>query len=126
PVELDPKWESLEALIESATAEVLDPVTEPPAPLPVPAPLFEDPVDDPLEGATEEAFSVDDTVQSDPALPDRLPRAITLPRAQRWSPKSNGTPTPPPPPPIEPTPSEDTPLSDEIRRQVRERLEAHV
>jgi CheY-like chemotaxis protein len=134
--EPDSNWENLEALFDASAQEALDPVTEPPRPLPAriearwsePRPaLFDvdDDVEEPLEGATEEAFSYDtsDAFQSDPALAEQqVPRAMTLPREPRWEPKL----PPPPPPDSMNDSSDDTPLSDELRRQVRERLEAHV
>jgi CheY-like chemotaxis protein len=102
-------------LANVSNIDALDPVTEPPPPTnppPVPSALDEE-VDDseleePLDGVTEEAFSMADVFQSDPGLPDeRKPSALSLPRESKW-PKREGE------------------MSDDIRRQVRERLEAHV
>ncbi len=112
---------------------------------PSPSILFpedeDDGVEDPLEGATEEAFSTDDvlaqpsidevgdTFESDPALPEpslRLKRGVlargtSLPRSPRWTPKAQA-----PEPPLDGANGSSPPLSEALRRQVRERLEAHV
>jgi tetratricopeptide (TPR) repeat protein len=133
--ESSPNWDNLEALIDASTEEALDDVTEPPVPLISIDRIdridrFEvfadDSVVEPLEGATQEAFSmpedelahpsldeVADTFESDPALP----RTPALPRrAPRVTSEER-----------EPDTDESTPpLSQEIRLQVRARLDAQV
>lgn len=136
------QWGELEALKDASADEVLGMV---PArdkwsePQPLLFPEDEDSLPEPLEGATEEAFTTDepipepvvheevDTFQSDPppVEPSKQrspPRASSLPRSPRWSPKRAPIAEHPVAEEADGAPQ----LSDVIRRQVRARLEAQM